>query len=321
MRSDVADWFTRRTSAMADWPTDRVLSAKGLTSVAVILPALNEQDTVGQIVAAIRGTLMTDACPLVDELVVVDPGSTDDTAARAAAAGARVVVADGILSQHRRHDGKGDAMWRGLAATTGELVVFVDADLRSFTPAYVTGLLGPLLTDDTVQLVKAVYDRPLITGDVRIAAGGGRVTEILARPLLNALWPDLAGIAQPLAGEYAARRSLLETLAFPAGYGVEVALLVDTFAAHGLDGIAQVDLGQREHRHHDASRLGRMAAQILHAALTRADPHQRVYVAPHRLHLPEFSHDDTGFAVREHHIATAELPPLAEVAEYRARVP
>ena len=160
-------------------------------------------------------------------------------------------------------------MWRSLAATDGDVVVFVDADLQSFTPAYVTGLLGPLLTDDRVQLVKAVYERPLVEGSTVVTAGGGRVTELVARPLLNLLWPELAGVVQPLAGEYAARRSLLEQLPFPCGYGVELALLVDTLDLVGLDAIAQVDLGVRVHRHHDERRLGRMSAEILRTALDR----------------------------------------------------
>jgi glucosyl-3-phosphoglycerate synthase len=170
-----------------------------------------------------------------------------------------------------------------------------------------------------VHLVKAVYDRPLIAGDMRIAAGGGRVTEILARPLINALWPDLAGVAQPLSGEYAARRQLLERLPFPCGYGVEIGLLVDTFQLMGLDAIAQVDLGIREHRHQDASLLSRMSAQILHAALTRADPGEVIYRPATDASLPSFSHEGDGFAAAEHPIQTGERPPVSTLAQYKAR--
>lgn len=319
MRPEVRSWFDRRTSAASDWPIERLLAAKGATRIDVILPALNEEATVGDIVAAVRRDLMTDEFPLVDDLVVVDTDSVDATAAAAAAAGARVVSSREVLPHVPLERGKGEAMWRGLAASSGDLVVFVDADLRSFTADYVTGLLGPLLLHDDVHLVKAVYDRPLVAGDIRIAAGGGRVTEILARPLINALWPDLSGVAQPLSGEYAMRRDLLETLPMPCGYGVEIGLLVDTYRAVGLDGIAQVDLGVREHRHQDATRLSRMSAQILHAALTRSDVDGSVYRPPAHPTQPEFSHEGGVFGVNEHDIQTCERPPLLTVPEYLAR--
>lgn len=316
MRPDVRAWFERRTSAASDWPIERLLAAKGDRSVDVILPALDEEETVGAIVESVREHLMRPA--LVDDLVVVDTHSRDATAERARDAGARVITSSDILPDVPLERGKGEAMWRGLAATSSDLVVFIDADLRSFRPDYVTGLLGPLLLDDGVHLVKAVYDRPLVAGDIRIAAGGGRVTEILARPLINALWPALSGVAQPLSGEYAVRRSLIETLPMPCGYGIELGLLVDTFRAVGLDGIAQVDLGEREHRHQDATRLSRMSAQILHAALTRADPAGLVYDPEFPATLPAFSHDDGAFAVREHDIQTMERPPLVTLAGYRS---
>lgn len=319
MRPDVRAWFERRTSAASDWPLDRLLAAKGVRTVDVILPALNEADTVGSIVAAVRQDLMTGSDPLVDDLVVVDTHSTDETAARAAAAGARVVTSAEVLPDLPMERGKGEAMWRGLAATSGDIVVFVDADLRSFTSQYVAGLVGPLLVDSTIHMVKAVYDRPLVAGDVRIAAGGGRVTEILARPLINALWPPLSGIAQPLSGEYSARRGLLELLPFPCGYGVEVGLLVDAYHTVGLNGIAQVDLGVREHRHQDATRLSRMSAQILHAALSRADPDSCIYQVPADPSLPVFSHENGEFGVRERSIQTIERPPLLSVPDYLRR--
>ena len=318
MRPEARAWFDRRTSAAADWPVERLLAAKGARRVDVILPALNEAQTVGDIVSTVRAQLMTAEIPLVDDLVVVDSESSDATADVAAAAGARVVPIGSVLPDIPVERGKGEAMWRGVAATNGDLIVFVDADLRSFTPEYITGLLGPLLLDDGVHLVKAVYDRPLVSGDTRIAAGGGRVTEILARPLINALWPDLAGVAQPLSGEYAMRRSLLELLPMPCGYGVEVGLLVDTYRAVGLAGIAQVDLGEREHRHQDASRLSRMSAQILHAALTRCDPDRVVYSPAGEPTLPEFSHEGDHFEVSEHPIQTCQRPPLLSIPEYVA---
>ena len=181
MRPEVRSWFARRTSAAAEWSLGDLVAAKGGRRVDVILPALNEEETVGEIVATVRRDLMAAGSRLVDDLVVVDTDSVDQTARRAAEAGARVVASRDVLPGIPLHRGKGEAMWRGLAATTGDLVVFIDADLRSFTAEYVTGLLGPLLSDDGVHLVKAVYDRPLVAGDLRIAAGGGRVTDALRR--------------------------------------------------------------------------------------------------------------------------------------------
>ena len=319
MQSEAQEWFAARTSAANDWPVADLLVAKQAQRVDVILPALNEAATVGQIVSEVRSRLMQPGRPLVDALVVVDSGSTDGTAEVADAAGAHVVSIDDVLPEIPARDGKGEAMWRGLAATSGDIVVFVDADLRSFTAEYIIGLLGPLLLIDEVQLVKAVYDRPLITEQTRIAAGGGRVTEIMARPLINALWPQLAGVAQPLSGEYAARRSLLESLAFPCGYGVDIGILVDTFERYGLAGIAQVDLGQRQHDHQDASQLSRMSAQVLHAALTRIDAAGKVYAAPELTTLPSFSHDEAGFGVSVNEVQTRERPPLRSLVSYRER--
>ena len=226
--------------------------------VTVCLPARDEAATVGAIVRTIRGHLV-EAVPLVAEVVVVDDGSADATAAVAAAAGARVVESGGT--------GKGQAMWTGLAEAAGELVVFCDADLAGFGPHYVTGLLGPLLAGGGATFVKAAYsDRPR---DGR-AGEGGRVTELLAKPLLAALYPALAGLAQPLAGECAAPRAVLESLPFVAGYGVDVGLVLDVAARYGAGAIAQVDLGPRVHRNRPLADLARQAEVVLATVLARA---------------------------------------------------
>ncbi|HVE29707.1 MAG TPA: glucosyl-3-phosphoglycerate synthase, partial [Mycobacteriales bacterium] len=214
MREDVRRWFDRRTSRASDWKASGLVDVKGDTTVSVVLPALNEQETVGTIVAAIRASLM-ERHGLVDELVVMDSGSTDGTYDVAVLAGAKVVRRDEVLGELEPLPGKGEVLWRSLAATTGDLLAFVDSDLRDFTPNFVTGLLGPLLTNPAVQLVKATYDRHLTHGGTVVPAGGGRVTELVARPMINLHWPELAGFVQPLSGEYAARRELLEQLPFP----------------------------------------------------------------------------------------------------------
>lgn len=308
------EWFQRRTYSTANTEPVDLLALKGDQRVTVILPALDEEATVGAIVSSIR-THLIDGVPLVDDLVVLDSGSTDATARVAAEAGARVLDREQAFPAMPVLPGKGEAMWRALAGTDGDLVVFCDADVRSFAPHYITGLLAPLLREPQICLVKAVYERPLTQGETVVPAGGGRVTELVARPLLNAHWPHLAGVAQPLAGEYAARRDLLESLSFPTGYGVEFALLVDTDAACGLDAIAQVDLGVRIHRHHDEQRLGRMAAEIWATALSRLDPDARVRRAhAGNVHdtgsLVQFVHDASGLHVREYPVTTVERPPL-----------
>lgn len=320
MRPDVNRWFARRTSVAADWPLARLLELKASTSISVVLPALDEEATIASIVDAIVSDLTLGPSPLVDEVVVMDSGSRDRTAAVAAAAGARVVRADSVLPQLPCVLGKGEVLWRSLAATTGDVVVFIDADLESFSSAAVTGLLGPLLADPTVELVKGFYDRPLRDGDSLLANGGGRVTELVARPILNLHWPELAGVVQPLVGEYAARRGLLESLPFPTGYGIELAMLVDTLESVGMDAIAQVDLGVRHHRHQSEHALGLMAAQIWQAALHRLDPTGRT-LRGHGLGatLAQFERVDGAYVATSHDVSVTERPPMAELRRELAR--
>ncbi|MEU3506615.1 glucosyl-3-phosphoglycerate synthase [Streptomyces longwoodensis] len=311
MLEEVERWLATRSWSVADRPLHRVLAAKraaGLT-VSVVLPALNEEETVGEIVAVIRHDLVQQA-PLVDEIVVVDSGSTDRTAEVAAAAGARVVHRDAILPRIPTVPGKGEVLWRSLLVTGGDIVCFIDADLREFTSDFVTGLVGPLLTEPGVDLVKGMYDRPL--GGA--AGQGGRVTELMARPLLNMHWPQLAGFVQPLGGEYAARRSLLEQLPFPVGYGVELGMLVDALHLVGLDALAQVDLGVRKHRHQDGQALGRMAAAIYRTAQLRLARGHLI-----RPSLTQFERGDCGFEPRTYSVDTEERPPMTDIAEYTTR--
>ena len=201
----VEAWSTCRTSSAQDWPPGRLLQAKGQTTVSVVMPARDEEATVGTIATAIRSALIQ-AVPLVDEIIVVDSRSADGTAAAARAAGAVVVSQDDITRGLPPMHGKGDAMWAGLAVASGDIVAFIDADVEPFDPRFVTGLLGPLLTDPAISFVKGFYHRPLTSGGYSEPDGGGRVTELLARPLVNLFWPDLAGFVQPLAGETAGGR-------------------------------------------------------------------------------------------------------------------
>jgi glucosyl-3-phosphoglycerate synthase len=317
---EVADWLGRRSWTAADRPLPELLAAKranGLT-VSVVLPALDEEATVGDIVSVIRRDLMG-SFPLVDELVVVDSGSTDGTARAAAAAGARVVRRDAVLPELPVEPGKGEVLWRSLLATSGDVVCFVDADLREFSSTFVSGIVGPLLTEPGVAFVKAMYDRPLETGAVSDPVGGGRVTELVARPLLNLHWPRLAGFVQPLGGEYAARRSLLEQLPFATGYGVELGLLVDALELAGLDALAQVDVGVRRHRHQDAQALGRMAAAIYRTALDRLARTDRLKAGDELVtpRLTQFTRSPDGFTPATVAIPAVDRPPMVTLPEYR----
>lgn len=308
-----------RSSRASDWSAVELAALKSAsgTTVSVVLPALNEAETVGSIVETVRERFVDGEIPLVDEVVVLDSGSTDATSAVAANAGARVLHRDDVLPHIPGVLGKGEAMWRAVAATDSDIVVFIDADLRSFDSGYVVGLLGPLLTNESIAMVKATYQRPLIDGSQILGNGGGRVTELVARPLLNLYWPKLAGVMQPLAGEYAARRSLLEHLRFPCGYGVEFALLVDTAEAVGVEGIAQVDLGVRLHRHHDDQKLGQMSAEILQAAISRMDSSgQALQDREIGTTLWQFETSREGSAINSHDVSALERPPLVSVPEY-----
>ncbi len=269
----------------------RLLEAKRDTTISVCLPARDEEDTVGAIVELIQHELV-ERTALVDEILVVDDRSTDGTAKRAAEAGARVVSTEEILPAFDDLGGKGDAMWRSVFAADGEIIVWCDADIRNFGVRFVLGLLGPLLTRSDIGFVKGYYDRPL---DGR-QGEGGRVTELVARPLVSLLFPHLSAIVQPLAGEYAGRRELLEQLPFAPGYGVDLALLIDISAQFGLAAIAQVDLGTRVHRNRSLDELSPQAMAIMQTALARAG-----VAVPHGPALP------------------LDRPALIELAAYRRR--
>lgn len=317
MRSDVRTWFRRRTYQTSVFDPLRLVACKERTGdrISVVLPALNEERTVGEIVERIRGCLVEDV-PLVDELVVIDSGSQDRTETVARSAGASVFRAEEILPAHGRWPGKGDVLWKSLFVTTGDVLVFIDADLMDFDPSFVSGLVGPLLTDPAVGYVKGLYDRPLETAQGIVPEGGGRVTELVARPILNAIWPELAGFVQPLSGEYAGRRHLLEAVPFASGYGVEIALLIDLLELAGLDALAQTDLGTRRHSHQADPALGRMAGQILQTALHRARWAPRTATAST---LTQFVRVEGGHEFVDWDVATRDRPPMRSVPEYASR--
>jgi glucosyl-3-phosphoglycerate synthase len=254
------------TFGHAEFSSYSVKDMKGDRSISVIIPARDEERTVGGVVSVVRDVLI-ERLGIVDELLVVDDGSTDATALVATSAGARVIEAVPRSAELGAPIGlgKGGAMRRGLEASTGEFVVFLDADVTNTKPHFVTGLLGPLLADDGVALVKGFYRRPFHGG----RTGGGRVTELTARPVISLCFPELVGVHQPLAGETASRASVLRGLSFEPGYGVELGMLIDVVAQYGIQGISQVDLGVRTHRNRPLAELGPQATEVLSAALQR----------------------------------------------------
>jgi glucosyl-3-phosphoglycerate synthase len=305
---EVCAWLRRRTSSAGDWPVRDLVAVKGNTSVSVVLPARDEGNTVGEIVDVIRRELD----PLVDEIVVIDSRSCDDTARVAARAGARVYAQDEILPWLEPLDGKGEALWKSLAVTCGDVVAFVDADIRKFHASLVCGVLGPLLSDPTVVYAKGCYDRPLNGSP----SGGGRVTELVARPLINLHWPRLAGFMQPLAGEYAGRRSALERVPFLTGYAVELGLLIDLLDLAGLDAFAQVDLGTREHCPQSTEALGGMASQIMLAAWSRLQRQGKIQTGHEPSGcLTQFRHGEAGYEIMNRDIRISERPPMITVPD------
>ncbi|MCY3889217.1 MAG: glucosyl-3-phosphoglycerate synthase [bacterium] len=290
----------RRRFTAGEFSADDLAARKGSKTVSVCLPARNEEATVGAIVEVVRNELM-DKVGLVDELIVMDDHSTDHTAAVAKDAGANVVACADVLIDLGNQPGKGETLWKSLYASTGDIVVWCDADVANFGPHFISGLLGPLLVDDAISYCKGFYHRP-VGADQR---GGGRTTELVARPLIALLFPELGDIVQPLAGEYAGRRKVLERVPFVQGYGVEMGLLIDVWRLAGYEAIAQVDLGTRVHRNRPLHELSSQATEVMQAALHRAD--RTLVNTAITLRRPGFGDTE---------ITMQERPPLVEVTGY-----
>ncbi|MDQ3982628.1 MAG: glucosyl-3-phosphoglycerate synthase [Actinomycetota bacterium] len=276
--AELEGWFARRTLLGSPDPEEAAaLKRERGLSVSVCLPALDEEATIGAICTTIA-TELVGGCGLVDELIVVDSGSSDATAAEARGAGATVVRAAEVLHDEVGNvpGGKGEVLWKSLAVATGDIVVWLDSDTKGFGSHFVTNLVAPLLEDDAILLCKGFYRRPLATEAGHLGEGGGRVTELAARPLLGLLFPELAGVVQPLSGEYAGRAAVLRSLPMFTGYAVEAGILIDLVARYGLEALAQADLGTRVHRNRDVRSLGRMSAEIMSAILARAEDHGRI---------------------------------------------
>ncbi len=291
---------------------------RGLT-VSLVLPALNEAETIGPIVARARRDLI-ERVPLVDELLVIDSASTDDTVRIARDAGARVILHPDVLPRYGSYRGKGEALWKSLYETRGDIVAWCDTDVRDWSARMAYGTIGPLLEEERLQYVKGYYQRPIVEGGILREGGGGRVTELVARPLVNLFFPELSGFIQPLAGEYAGRRTLLESIPFFTGYAVEIGHLVDALERVGLAGLGQVDLDRRVHRNQDLEGLSRMSFVILQAVMRRLEERHRARLFAElgsTMKLPRSDDDRLSLEVIE--LADHERPPMIRIPEYLER--
>lgn len=312
-------WFAENTFHSREFADLRRLvdlkQRQGI-SISLGLPTLNEQATVGRVIRTFKQALM-DRIPLLDEIVVVDSGSTDRTAAIAERTGVRVVQHSEVLPRYGVFPGKGEALWKSLFVLKGDLICWVDTDISNIHPKFVYGLLGPLLTDPEIHYVKGFYRRPLKFGTEVQAQGGGRVTELAARPLLNLFFPDLSGLVQPLSGEYAGRRRVLESVPFFTGYGVELGLLLSISEAYGLRSIAQVDLGMRLHRNQTLFDLSKMAFAIIQVGLKHLGDRHRIHLLEEVNKTMKLIHyEDERYWIEQKEIEDQERPPMNSVPEY-----
>lgn len=293
--------------------------AQGLR-ISVCIPAFNEERTIGKAIVVLRSELML-RCPLVDQIAVVDSGSDDRTREVAASFGAEVYRAADILPDQGARRGKGENLWKAVYQLDGDVIVYIDADIQNIHPRFVTGLVGPIIQRPEIRYVKAFYDRPFaVSPRIVRPSGGGRVTEILVRPLFSLFFPELTAIVQPLSGEYAVRRNVLERIPFPVGYGVEAAHLIDVCRAWGIEAFGQTDLDQRVHRNQPTRDLGKMAFGILQAFLRRAETLGRIGALPEmQTTLRQFEVVDDEYRQQLHEIVEDERPPMITLAAYRRK--
>ena len=316
------DWIKNNTTHHSQfWDLKKLVEEKEKQNlkISLCLPTLNEEKTIGKEIVMFKSELM-DRYPLLDEIAVIDSGSTDNTREIASTFGADVYLSSEILPQYGEKKGKGENLWKAVYELNGDIIVYVDADIKNIHPRFAYGLVAPLIYRPEVHYVKAFYDRPLAFSQGVRPSGGGRVTEILTRPLFSLFFPELTGLVQPLSGEYAVRREVLEAIPFPIGYGVETSHLIDVYEKWGMEAIAQVDLDQRVHRNQETRDLGKMAFGILRAFLFRAEALGVIGKLPElSTELKQFQAHDEEFEQVTHTIVEEERPPMIELPEYREK--
>ncbi|MGZ9224842.1 MAG: glucosyl-3-phosphoglycerate synthase [Anaerolineales bacterium] len=319
----VDKWFAENTFHADEFEQlDEIVALKreqGVT-ISLALPALNEQETVGKIIDVIKKELI-DKAPLLDEIVLIDSNSTDSTREIAARADVPVYIHQHLLERMGARDGKGEALWKSLLVTRGDIIMWIDTDIVNIHPRFVYGILGPLLINPQVQFVKGFYRRPLKVGQKMQAGGGGRVTELTARPLLNLFYPELSGVVQPLSGEYAGRREALEKVPFFSGYGVETGMLIDIYEKYGLQAIAQVDLLERIHHNQHLEALSKMSFAIIQTVMRKLESRfGRAVLEDVNRSMKLIRYNNKGYFLEVEEIAERERPPMIELAEYRERL-
>lgn len=320
MKAKIENWLENKTFHHSQfWDLLKLVEQKekkGL-KISLCIPTLNEEKTIGKEIVIFKSELVN-RYPLIDEIAVIDSGSTDKTLEVAASFGADTYLAEDILPEAGHKKGKGENLWKAIYQLKGDIIVYVDADIANIHPRFVYGLVGPLLYEDEIKYVKAFYDRPLAFSQGVRPSGGGRVTEILVRPLFSMFLPELSAIIQPLSGEYAVRRDVLEKIAFPIGYGVETSHILDVYKQWGMNAFAQTDLDQRVHRNQATTALGKMSFGILQSFLTRLEQFDMIKdMAELQKIYRHFEAQDSEYRIIEKEIQEEERPPMMTIPAYR----
>lgn len=320
--NNLNEWIANNTFHHSQfWDLKQLIENKEKqgVSISLCIPTLNEEKTIGKEVILFKSELM-DRYPLLDEIAVIDSGSSDKTCEIAAAYGADVYLSSEILSQYGEKKGKGENLWKAVYQLKGDIICYVDADIANIHPRFAYGLIAPLIYNERMKYVKAFYDRPLAFSQGVRPSGGGRVTEILIRPLFSLFFPELTGLLQPLSGEYAVRREVLEKIPFPIGYGVETSHILDVYREWGMEAFGQTDLDQRVHRNQETLSLGKMAFGILRAFLARAKD-MGIDVDIKRLSsvMRQFQVKAEHYEQVEYEIVEEERPPMISLPEYQEK--
>jgi glucosyl-3-phosphoglycerate synthase len=322
VRLEKCDWYDANTfhhGRFADIGHLLELKQEGGRTISVCLPSMNEASTIGDILKVVREELM-ERVPLVDQLCVVDGGSQDGTREIAAAEGAEVYGQEEILPDTYEPMGKGDALWRSLLCLRGDIIIWADSDIRNFHPRFVYGIIGPILARPGIGFVKGFYQRPIKAESHLLPSGGGRVTELVARPLLSLFYPELSALIQPLSGEYGGERKILERIPFFSGYGVEIGMIIDIYSRFGMEVIGQVDLVERQHRNQSIPALGRMSFQVMQAVLIRLREEGRVsFKDDYETEMTQVEHKGGEYLLQKKVLPVEERPPMVEIEEYRGR--
>jgi len=319
--ADLQQWIDNNTYHHSQfWDLEKLVREKEKQNIRIslCLPTLNEEKTVGKELIIFNSELVN-RYPLIDEIAVIDSGSEDNTLEVAKSFGADTYLADDILPNLENKKGKGENLWKAIYQLTGDIIVYVDADISNIHPRFVYGLVAPLIYRNDIKYVKAFYDRPLAVSGGARSSGGGRVTEILIRPLFSLFFPELTAIIQPLSGEYAVRREVLEQIAFPIGYGVETSHLIDVHHKFGLEAFAQTDLDKRVHENQPTQALGKMSFGILQTFIKRSKALGIIDKAEHEKILRQFQAQEDHYQQLKMEIVEFERPPMITIPEYREK--